>query len=321
MRTISVAAFYAFIVRTFALDLVEESMVDNLVDELVDTSQIDLSDLDDTTLAAAATSPVARVHAIQNQMKAFGVPSSPLQEMAVTAMVATRDVRAKAHIPRVFSSMDSEQKDWIREQAQYAENLVKQSDEKLVNVREMAGATPPLGFWDPLRITTRLEGNSILYVREAELKHGRVCMLAFLGMVVGEKYHPFFGGNIDLPVYNVKAMFLETSFKEFWILGTFIFGGLEALSIRTQYDAPYWEFGMKKGEDDMLPSTQFMSKQLTKKERLPGELGFDPLGLKPKDPAELKTMQSKEINNGRLAMLAVAGVLGQELASKAKTFT
>merc|ERR1712060_561062 len=107
MRTISVAAFCAFIVRTLALDLVEESMVDNIVDELVDTTQIDLTDLDDTTLAAAATSPVARVHAIQNQMKAFGVPSSPMQELALTAMVATRDVRAAAQIPRVFSTVDA----------------------------------------------------------------------------------------------------------------------------------------------------------------------------------------------------------------------
>merc|ERR1712066_86301 len=225
-------------------------------------------------------------------------------------MVATRDVRAAAHIPRVFSTVD------FKAQT----TLLKMEEDAKVKVQEMAGVTPPLGFWDPLRITTRLEGNSILYVREAELKHGRVCMLAFLGMVVGEKYHPFFGGNIDVPAYNVKKMFLETDFKEFWIAGTVIFGILEAISIRTQYDDQYWEFGMKKGEMDMLPRTQFMSTQLTKKERLPGELGFDPLGLRPKDPKELREMQNKEINNGRLAMMAVAGILGQELAFKAKTF-
>ena len=51
-----------------------------------------------------------------------------------------------------------------------------------------------------------------------------------------------------------------------------------------------------------------------------GDLGFDPLGLKPTDTAELKEMQTKELNNGRLAMIAVAGMVGQELATGAKLF-
>jgi len=43
------------------------------------------------------------------------------------------------------------------------------------------------------------------------------------------------------------------------------------------------------------------------------DYGFDPLNLKPKDAAELKTLQIKELNNGRLAMLAAAGILAQEM--------
>ena len=45
----------------------------------------------------------------------------------------------------------------------------------------------------------------------------------------------------------------------------------------------------------------------------PGNLGFDPLGLLPDDPKEQYDMKSKEINNGRLAMIAVAGFVAQEL--------
>jgi hypothetical protein len=45
----------------------------------------------------------------------------------------------------------------------------------------------------------------------------------------------------------------------------------------------------------------------------PGDIGFDPLGLKPTDREELKSMQTKELQNGRLAMLAVAGFVAQEL--------
>merc|ERR1711990_559014 len=45
---------------------------------------------------------------------------------------------------------------------------------------------------------------------------------------------------------------------------------------------------------------------------------FDPLGLMPEDPAELKEMQTKELNNGRLAMIAIAGMVAQEAASSSK---
>ena len=45
----------------------------------------------------------------------------------------------------------------------------------------------------------------------------------------------------------------------------------------------------------------------------PGNLGFDPLGLLPEDEQEQYDMKTKEINNGRLAMIAVAGFVAQEL--------
>ena len=52
---------------------------------------------------------------------------------------------------------------------------------------------------------------------------------------------------------------------------------------------------------------------LLKEEYIPGNLGFDPLGLKPEDPEEFKIMQTKELQHGRLAMLAAAGFMAQEL--------
>merc|ERR1719213_1548618 len=44
----------------------------------------------------------------------------------------------------------------------------------------------------------------------------------------------------------------------------------------------------------------------------PGDVGFDPLGLKPTDPAEFAEMQTNELQNGRLAMLAAMGFIVQE---------
>jgi len=47
----------------------------------------------------------------------------------------------------------------------------------------------------------------------------------------------------------------------------------------------------------------------------PGDIGFDPLGLKPSSPKEFEEMQTKELQNGRLAMLAAAGMCAQELVN------
>merc|ERR1711939_829876 len=52
--------------------------------------------------------------------------------------------------------------------------------------------------------------------------------------------------------------------------------------------------------------------QALKPDYTPGDLGFDPLGLAPEDPAEFLAMQEKELSHGRLAMIAAAGFLAQE---------
>ena len=52
----------------------------------------------------------------------------------------------------------------------------------------------------------------------------------------------------------------------------------------------------------------------------PGDFGFDPLGLRPESPEEVKEMQTKELNNGRLAMIAISGMVVQELATGNKLF-
>jgi len=51
---------------------------------------------------------------------------------------------------------------------------------------------------------------------------------------------------------------------------------------------------------------------LLKDEYSPGDLKFDPFGLMPDDAEEFAIMQTKELQNGRLAMLAAAGFLAQE---------
>ena len=49
---------------------------------------------------------------------------------------------------------------------------------------------------------------------------------------------------------------------------------------------------------------------------VPGEMGFDPLKFKPKDAKAYVEMQTKELQNGRLAMLGAAGMIAQELVNE-----
>lgn len=47
----------------------------------------------------------------------------------------------------------------------------------------------------------------------------------------------------------------------------------------------------------------------------PGDIGFDPLKLRPTDPETWEKVQLRELKNGRLAMLASAGMLYTEFLS------
>jgi len=44
-------------------------------------------------------------------------------------------------------------------------------------------------------------------------------------------------------------------------------------------------------------------------DRAPGDFGFDPLSLFPEDPEKQKEMQLSELKNGRLAMIAIGGMV------------
>jgi hypothetical protein len=170
---------------------------------------------------------------------------------------------------------------------------------KTFDLKELAGVTEPLGFFDPVGFSEDISEGRARYYREVELKHGRLGMLAALGFLVGENFHPLFGGDIDSPAY---LAFQQTPLETFWGIVVAAIASLELFSVFT-FNNPAG------GEPWSIRS-----------DHVPGDLGFDPLNLKPTDPEELKTMQTKELNNGRLAMLAAAGMVAQELATGTKLF-
>jgi hypothetical protein len=97
-----------------------------------------------------------------------------------------------------------------------------------------------------------------------------------------------------------------------------------AITHLTQVPSPFWgvlAVGIAKIELDRaqlgwVPPRDVPVGQpgLLRTDYTPGDLNFDPLKLKPTDPEELATLQTKELQNGRLAMIAAAGFMAQELA-------
>jgi len=51
----------------------------------------------------------------------------------------------------------------------------------------LPGSLPPVEEFDPFNFLDGADENKVKRFREAELAHGRVSMLAFIGFLVGEK--------------------------------------------------------------------------------------------------------------------------------------
>jgi len=277
----------------------EQNTVDDnaLIDRALHM-RADRADLDETTLAKpgvaakpsnfvqvfpAAAPGMAGVHAMQEALQKQGIASSPFQKLALTQLAATRDPSMKAQVREVYESMPPADQDKLRKISK--EVYVRATLEK----EKMPGVTQPFGFWDPFNFAVTLPGADLYFYREAELKHGRTCMLAVLGIVFADKFHPWYTG--DAPYASpVLSHYTPDMFKNFWPILALVCGAFELFTF-----------------------PQDRSKE-------PGDLGFDPLGLKPKTEKDYLELHNKEINNGRLAMLAWAGIIGKELMTGEKVF-
>jgi Chlorophyll A-B binding protein len=166
-------------------------------------------------------------------------------------------------------------------------------------VDNIPGALPPVGIWDPLGFADKADEATLKRYREAELTHGRVAMLATIGFLVGEAVE---GSSFlfDASIQGPAITHLAQVPAEFWALLTVFIGGSE----------------QKRAEIGWVNPAEVPVSQpgLLREDYYPGDIGFDPLGLKPTDPEELRILQTKELQNGRLAMLAAAGFIAQELA-------
>lgn len=156
-----------------------------------------------------------------------------------------------------------------------------------------AGEISPTGFFDPLRLSEGKDAKTLRQWRLAELKHGRVCMLASVGLLTQEILKNPLG--IDGPAIRHLDL-LDDKFPEFGQLFILLCAFIEGRDIITN-----WE---KKGSENqgyLKPDVDI------------GDLQWDPLEWYPEDPVEQDIIRTKELQNGRLAMLATAGIVAQEL--------
>lgn len=179
-----------------------------------------------------------------------------------------------------------------------SENLSNREMEVRAYVTSLPGVSAPFpDVFDPLGLAKTASVVDVKRWRESEITHGRISMLAVVGFLVGENLEDFpafmnFDGDITGPAIN-QFQQVRTGF---WEPLALVVGILEAYRV-----ALGWETPKGAAFNTLKPDYE------------PGFLGFDPLGLLPKDdPAALKDMQTKELNNGRLAMIAIAAFVVQE---------
>jgi len=168
--------------------------------------------------------------------------------------------------------------------------VVMPAAKKSSSAEDLPGAFPPLGFWDPAGFSTDISEGRLAYYREAELKHGRVCMLASLGLFTAERYHPLFGGAIDVPGWEALK---SVELTYFWPAVLALSGGVELVQGFGRFEMDGREKVLKEG-------------------LVAGDIGYDPLGLKDTFSEE-DDIEGKELAHARLAMISTLGIILQEI--------
>lgn len=173
------------------------------------------------------------------------------------------------------------------------------AEERTAYLKSLPGVTAPFNdVFDPAGLAQTASIEDIRRWRESEITHGRVSMLAAVGFIVGEQLQDnslFY--NFDGRVSGPAITHFSQIGQGFWEPLLIAIGLAESYRVNVGWATPTGT-GFNALKDDYEP----------------GNLGFDPLGLKPTEPEALKELQTKELNNGRLAMIAIAGFVLQEVA-------
>jgi light-harvesting complex II chlorophyll a/b binding protein 4 len=137
------------------------------------------------------------------------------------------------------------------------------------------------------------------WMRESEIKHARLAMLAVIGWPLSELLNPF--GSLAFIGGRAPSLFNGglDAYAPFLLLAT---GAASFLEMQTTPNVnQMWCDPEKYGSGERV---QQPGAKPASPEYKPGDLKFDPLGLAEKLPIDVDTA---ELYNGRLAMLAITG--------------
>merc|ERR1719440_2670751 len=174
----------------------------------------------------------------------------------------------------------------------------------------LPGSLDPVPFFDPAGLCEDKSLDEVKMLREAEVTHGRVAMLATVGFIAQERAHFLFvepDKDIGPAIRHLDEV--RAVNPAFFELLTFTIGCAELFRALNGWIAPTsTEAGKVTLE---LPDGALRA---LRPDYYPGDIGFDPLGFKKSmDAAAFEEMATKELQHGRLAMLAIAGFFAQEL--------
>ena len=151
-----------------------------------------------------------------------------------------------------------------------------------------------VGF-DPLGFAKN--SDDLMKYREAEIKHARLAMLAAAGWPISElfdkKIASFMGMTPVVDAADRAPSVLNGGLGKispaYWIVCLAAAAAIDVYGIKAASSKPGYT---------------------------PGNYGFDPLGVMPKDEAGQKWMELAEIKNGRLSMIAISAFAFQEFVTK-----
>merc|ERR1719231_423938 len=173
----------------------------------------------------------------------------------------------------------------------------------------LPGTLEPVPFFDPAGLCEGKSLDEVKMLREAEVTHGCVAMLATVGFIAQERGHFLFvepDKDIGPAIRHLDEV--RAVNPAFFELLTFAIGCAEFFRALNGWIAPTSTSAGKTTLE--LPDGALRALQ---PDYYPGDVGFDPLGLKPTGAEEFAEMATKELQHGRLAMIAIAGFFAQEL--------